>query len=97
LRRRPAISVRSFRTRSDGSNQKEESLDKKSDLIEKREGEATRRERELTAKEKNAQEKEERFERGLREQRELLEKIASMTAEEAKTPAHGRDGRRGQV
>jgi ribonuclease Y len=64
--------------------QKEESLDKKIDLIEKRETEATRREKELTAKEKIAQEKEDRFERGLREQREMLEKIANMTAEEAK-------------
>jgi len=64
--------------------QKEESLDKKTDLIEKREADAMRRERELTAKEKVAQEKEERFERGLREQREMLEKIANMTAEEAK-------------
>lgn len=64
--------------------QKEEGLDKKIDLIEKRESEAARRERELTAKEKVAQEKEERFEKGLGEQRQLLEKIANMTAEEAK-------------
>ena len=64
--------------------QKEEGLDKKIDLIEKRESEAARRERELTAKEKIAQEKEERFEKGLGEQRQLLEKIANMTAEEAK-------------
>jgi len=64
--------------------QKEESLDKKSDLIDKRETDATRRERELTAKEKVAQEKEERFEKGIVEQRQMLEKIANMTAEEAK-------------
>jgi ribonuclease Y len=64
--------------------QKEESLDKKTDLIEKRESEVMRRERELTAKEKVAQEKEERFEQGIQEQRQLLEKIANMTAEEAK-------------
>ena len=64
--------------------QKEESLDKKVDLIEKRESDAMRRERELTAKEKVAQEKEERFEKGLRDQRQMLEKIANMTAEEAK-------------
>ena len=54
------------------------------DLIEKREGDAVRREREISAREKVAIEKEERFEKGLREQRELLEKIANMTAEEAK-------------
>jgi ribonuclease Y len=65
-------------------NQKEESLDKKTDLIDKRESDAARRERELTAKEKVAQEKEERFEKGIVEQRQMLEKIANMTAEEAK-------------
>ncbi len=64
--------------------QKEESLEKKTDLIEKRESDAVRRERELTAKEKIAQEKEERFEKGIHEQRQMLEKIANMTAEEAK-------------
>jgi ribonuclease Y len=64
--------------------QKEESLDKKTDLIEKRESEVMRRERELMAKEKVAQEKEERFEQGIQEQRQMLEKIANMTAEEAK-------------
>jgi ribonuclease Y len=64
--------------------QKEESLDKKTDLIDKREADAARREKELTAKEKVAQEKEERFEKGIHEQRQMLEKIANMTAEEAK-------------
>jgi len=64
--------------------QKEENLDKKIDGIEKREIETVRRERELTAREKVAVEKEERFEKGLREQRQMLEKIANMTAEEAK-------------
>lgn len=64
--------------------QKEESLEKKFDTVEKREAEAQRRERELAGREKNAQEKEEKYEAGLREQRQLLEKIASMTAEEAK-------------
>jgi len=64
--------------------QKEESLDKKTDLIEKREAEVVRREKELTAKETVAQEKEERFEKGIHEQRQMLEKIANMTSEEAK-------------
>jgi len=64
--------------------QKEENLDRKIDGIEKRELDAVRRERELTAREKIALEKEERFDKGLREQRQMLEKIASMTAEEAK-------------
>ncbi|HUI46426.1 MAG TPA: ribonuclease Y [Nitrospirota bacterium] len=64
--------------------QKEENLEKKVDLVEKRESDVIRRERELTAREKVASEKEERFEKGLREQRLMLEKIANMTAEEAK-------------
>ncbi len=64
--------------------QKEENLEKKVDLVEKRESDVVRRERELTAREKIAIEKEERFEKGLREQRQMLEKIANMTAEEAK-------------
>src|SRR5512144_435893 len=64
--------------------QKEENLEKKVDLVEKREADTIRREREVSAREKVAVEKEERFDRGLREQRELLEKIANMTAEEAK-------------
>jgi len=64
--------------------QKEENLEKKVDLVEKRESDVVRRERELTTREKAAIEKEERFEKGLREQRQMLEKIANMTAEEAK-------------
>ncbi len=64
--------------------QKEENLEKKVDLVERRESDVVRRERELTAREKVAIEKEERFEKGLREQRQMLEKIANMTAEEAK-------------
>lgn len=64
--------------------QKEEAFDKKTDLVEKRETDVVRREKELTAREKVAQEKEDRYERGLREQRQMLEKIANMTAEEAK-------------
>lgn len=65
-------------------NQKEENLEKKIDAAEKREGEVMRSEKEVAAREKVALEKEERYEKGLREQREMLEKIASMTAEEAK-------------
>lgn len=64
--------------------QKEENLDKKIDAIDKRESDVVRREREITAREKVAVEKEDRFEKGLREQRQMLEKIANMTAEEAK-------------
>jgi ribonuclease Y len=64
--------------------QKEENLEKKMDVVEKRESDVVRRERELTGREKSAIEKEERFEKGLREQRQMLEKIANMTAEEAK-------------
>ncbi len=65
-------------------NQKEENLEKKTDTVEKRETETGRREKELVSREKVAQEKEQQYEQGLREQREMLERIASMTAEEAK-------------
>ncbi len=64
--------------------QREENLEKKLDAIEKREADAARREREIAARERVAQEKEERYEKGLKEQRQMLEKIANMTAEEAK-------------
>jgi ribonuclease Y len=64
--------------------QKEEHLEKKVDVLDKRDSDVGRREKELGNREKVAQEKEERFEKGLREQRQMLEKIANMTAEEAK-------------
>ncbi len=64
--------------------QKEENLEKKIDLSDKRETDMMKREKELTAREKVALEKEDRFEKGLKEQRQMMEKIASMTAEEAK-------------
>jgi ribonuclease Y len=64
--------------------QKEEHLEKKADAVDKRESETVKREKELGNREKVAQEKEERYEKGLHEQREMLEKIANMTAEEAK-------------
>ncbi len=64
--------------------QKEENLEKKIDVVEKREADVVRREREVIGREKISAEKEERFEKGLREQRQMLEKIASMTAEDAK-------------
>ena len=64
--------------------QKEENVEKKVDQVEKRESETARREKEVVSREKVALEKEERYEKGLREQREKLEKIANMTAEEAK-------------
>lgn len=65
-------------------SQKEENLEKRMEAVEKREAEVARRERELLVREKAAQEMEERYENGLREQRQMLEKIAGMTAEEAK-------------
>jgi len=64
--------------------QKEEGLEKRVDLLEKKESDILRREKEIVAREKVAVEKEDRFEKGIREQRQMLEKIASMTAEEAK-------------
>lgn len=65
-------------------HQREENLDKKMELLEKRETELSRRERDAQARERQTSEKEARLEQLLKEQRFQLEKIAGLTAEEAK-------------
>ena len=64
--------------------QKEESLEKKFEQIEKREQELSRREKEFTAKEKAIQDKENIVTRLIKEQTELIEKIAGLSSEEAR-------------
>jgi len=64
--------------------QKEESLDKKSEQVEKREHDISKREKEQISKERGLQEKEAHFNKLIKDQTQLLEKIASMTTEEAK-------------
>jgi ribonucrease Y len=64
--------------------QKEESLEKKFEQIEKREQELSRREKEYTAKEKAIQDKDNIVTRLIKEQTELIEKIAGLSSEEAR-------------
>ncbi len=64
--------------------QKEESLERKFEQIEKREQELSRREKDYTAKEKAIQDKENIVARQIKEQRELIERIAGLSSEEAR-------------
>ena len=64
--------------------QKEESLDKKTDQIEKRENDLSKREREQVSKERNIQEKESHYNKLIKDQTQMLEKISGLTSEEAK-------------
>lgn len=64
--------------------QREENLERKMDLLDKKEAELSRREKELSSKEKTLDEKIDLYNKGLKEQREMLEKIARMSSEEAK-------------
>ena len=64
--------------------QREEHHDKKLDQLDKREAEMGNREKTLKSRETAMAEKEVRFDEGLRQQKEMLERIAGMGAEEAK-------------
>ncbi len=64
--------------------QREENLEKKMDLIDKKEAELSRKEREFTSKEKTLDDKIELYNKGIIELREMLERVAGMTSEEAK-------------
>ncbi|MDD5168785.1 MAG: ribonuclease Y [Syntrophales bacterium] len=63
---------------------KEENLDKRMDVLTQKESGIENREKSLTQKEQSLSDKHERLNRGLQEQKELLEKIAAISAEEAK-------------
>ncbi|OGS22670.1 MAG: ribonuclease Y [Elusimicrobia bacterium RIFOXYA2_FULL_39_19] len=65
-------------------NQKEENLERKADIIEKKDKEVQERDRALHVKEKNLTEEFEAVKRTREEQRQVLEKVAGMTADEAK-------------
>ncbi len=65
-------------------HQREENLDKKMEFLEKREMELSRRDKEVQTRDKATSEKEAKLEYLLKEERVQLEKIAGMTAEEAK-------------
>lgn len=64
--------------------QREENLERKMDLLDKKESELSRKERDLGSKEKAVEEKIDLYNKGLKEQREMLERIARMSSEEAK-------------
>jgi len=64
--------------------QKEEYLDKKSDQFDKRELDIAKKEKDLATREKSVEDKEQKYEEGMQEQIHQLEKIASMSSEEAR-------------
>jgi ribonuclease Y len=64
--------------------QREEGLDRKAAAIEKREGESQKREQELARREQGLAAKEAACAKAERDHREALERVAGMTAEEAK-------------
>lgn len=64
--------------------QKEENLEKRVDLLDQKEANLTKREKNLLQQEKGIAEKEKKYNTMLDEQRQMLERIAGMPAEEAK-------------
>lgn len=64
--------------------QKEENLEKRIDLFDQKEGNLSKREKTILQQEKNITEMEKKFQNLIGEQRQLLERIAEISAEEAK-------------
>jgi ribonucrease Y len=64
--------------------QREEQLDKRASVMDRRESDLNRLDREIVGREKVIREKELLLENGLREQRQQLERVSGITAEEAK-------------
>ncbi len=64
--------------------QKEENLEKKAVLLDERETELTKKQKHLTNQEKDLSEKQEQYHKLLAEQNERLERLAGMSAQEAK-------------
>ncbi len=64
--------------------QKEESLERKFEQIEKREQELSRREKDYTVKEKSIQDKDNTFNKLIKEQTESLERISGLSSEQAR-------------
>ncbi|MEW6040724.1 MAG: ribonuclease Y [Elusimicrobiota bacterium] len=65
-------------------NQKEENLDRKLDLLERKERELQERDKNLRGREKTIQDEMTALSKARDEQRQVLERVAGMTAEEAK-------------
>ena len=64
--------------------QKEESIDRKFEQIEKKEQELSKRDKEYTSKERSLQEKDNTFDKLIKDQTQLLERISGVSSEEAK-------------
>ncbi|MBI5042272.1 MAG: ribonuclease Y [Nitrospirae bacterium] len=64
--------------------QREDNLEKKVELIEKKENEVNRKERDVASREKLVVQKEDEYNKALRDIKQQLEMIAGMSAEEAK-------------
>jgi len=64
--------------------QKEESLERKSEQNEKREFDLSKREKEQTIKERSLQDKEAHYNKLIKDQTQLLEKLSGLSSEEAK-------------
>ena len=64
--------------------QKEENIDRKTDLFEQREKEIARKEQSLSDRDKSISSKEEKYNALLEEQKAQLERISTLTAEQAK-------------
>jgi ribonuclease Y len=65
-------------------SQREENLEKKVNLVDQKEIVVAKREKALEAREVQVQETEQKYNRALQEQSQMLEKISGMTAQEAK-------------
>jgi ribonuclease Y len=65
-------------------SQREENLEKKVNLVDQKEIVVAKREKTLEARETQVQETEQKYNRALQEQAQMLEKISGMTAQEAK-------------
>ncbi len=65
-------------------NHREESLEKRADLIDRQDAEHNRREKEVTKREQQAAEMQSKYDQLQKESHDRLERIANMTAEEAK-------------
>jgi ribonuclease Y len=73
-----------LKTREKRLNQKEENLDRKSEQLEKKEREYNRREKKLARQEEKVNAREVEYEQLIEEQKQQLEKISGLTADQAK-------------
>jgi len=64
--------------------QREENIEKRVQLLDRKEADLGRRDKDCTAREQVVAQKEEKYERGLKEQQQQLERISGMNSEEAK-------------